>query len=751
MSRSATVLTEMADTAEFRFDLSESRLRPPPIRPGTVRRETLLERLDAASAPVIAVVAPAGFGKSALLQQWAAAQRDQVAWLSVDQTDNEPEVFAAHLVGALATVAEFDARVRDAITARRPPTVLIDRTVSWLADIDAPVGIVLDSADALRNPESTSMLTQIALHMPFRHRLLVATREALPWPAARMRAEGRLTEIGVRNLSLDNDEAVALLEAAGVTLSEADADELIARTEGWAAGLYLSALAIQAGSPADRAGSIPHGDHPYLAEYLRSELLDRLPVDEMTFLTRTSVLDWFNGALCDAVVGAEDSSARLEEIAKRNLMLHSVDAGGQWYRYHPSFRELLLAELERREHNLVLTLHERAAVWCETNGFAEFALTHAQSARDSERSVRLLLELVAPVFHSGRAKTALTWLQWLADEQLIETNAALAAHGAMLYTLWGRPAEAERWADAAERAPLPDVLPDGSAGMSMLRVIRAQLVRSGPEAVCIEAALAYEGFAPRNAYRTGMLFAQGAALWAQSEDDAADIFLMRAYDAAVASEQHPIAAMALAERAAITASAGEWDEAIRLVEDALVLIDDGSYDEYWTSAIVFAWAARVAQHQNDHARAREFLARASRLRPLLTYVVPIVSVQTLLEMGRTCLALADPAGARAVLRQANDILAQRPLLGRLGPELDALREELDSSAIATVGASSLTAAELRLVPLLATHLTLREIGNQLYVSRNTVSTQTSSIYRKLGVSSRSDAVASLRELGLLVQ
>jgi LuxR family maltose regulon positive regulatory protein len=285
----------------------------------------------------------------------------------------------------------------------------------------------------------------------------------------------------------------------------------------------------------------------------------------------------------------------------------------------------------------------------------------------------------------------------------------------------------------------------------MLHYMRAQLSRSGPEGVRTDAALAYEGFPPRSETRATALFAQGAASWALSEDDVADAFLVRAYEAAEAFDMPPLAAMTLTERAIIAASTEQWDDAIRMADDALALVGDGRYDESWTSAIVFAWAARAAQHQHDAASARALLVRASRLRPMLTYGSPIMSTQALLEMGRTYLGLADPSGARSVLRQASDILARRPLLGRLGPELQALREQLDANASVAVGASSLTAAELRLVPLLATHLSLREIGDQLYVSRNTVSTQTTSVYRKLGVSSRSEAIASLRKLGLLVQ
>ena len=185
-----------------------------------------------------------------------------------------------------------------------------------------------------------------------------------------------------------------------------------------------------------------------------------------------------------------------------------------------------------------------------------------------------------------------------------------------------------------------------------------------------------------------------------------------------------------------------------LAEHASSYLDDGSFDEYWTSALVYAWLARVALHGGDGPRAQAYIARAARLRPLLTYVLPVVSVQALLELARAYVALADPAGAQAVLRQVNDIFQHCPDLGVLVEQARRLRAAIDTFKGDAVGASSLTAAELRLLPLLSTHLSLAEIGERLYVSRNTVKTQAVSIYRKLGVSSRSAAIARMNELGL---
>ncbi len=179
------------------------------------------------------------------------------------------------------------------------------------------------------------------------------------------------------------------------------------------------------------------------------------------------------------------------------------------------------------------------------------------------------------------------------------------------------------------------------------------------------------------------------------------------------------------------------------------IMQSGDFDGYWTSALVYAWAARVELHRGDVERGREYVARAARLRPLLTYALPVVSAQALLEMARAYIALADPAGSRTVLRQVHDIVQQRPSLGHIPDQADDLRRTLDTIRGGALGASSLTTAELRLLPLLPTHLSFPEIGERLYVSRHTVKTQAISIYRKLGVSSRSEAITRVNELGLL--
>jgi LuxR family transcriptional regulator, maltose regulon positive regulatory protein len=223
-----------------------------------------------------------------------------------------------------------------------------------------------------------------------------------------------------------------------------------------------------------------------------------------------------------------------------------------------------------------------------------------------------------------------------------------------------------------------------------------------------------------------------------------------AHAAEVATEAHalPAAAIALAERSLVAMHQQDWMKAATLAEQASDVVRTGGLDGYVASALVHAATARVAVHQGEVRQAQGQLARATRLRPLLTYALPYFAVQTLVELGRVCLALDDTAGARVVLRHAREVLRRRPNLGILPGQADELWSKLVISRGGTAGVSSLTRAELRLLPLLSTHLNFAEIGERLYLSPHTIKTQAMSVYRKLGASSRSQAVQRAQQLGL---
>ena len=734
------------------FELRESKFHPPAARAGIVIRTALVNRLAAAQSPIITVAAPPGYGKTMLLAQWAERVGPRVAWVSCDDGDNDPVVLLSALAVALDRIEPIDPTIFSALVSSGADITVVPRFVSAIAAMHRPVTVVLDHAEAVTNKQCLNTIAEFALRLPPGWQLAVASRAGVPLPVARLRAQGRIVEVSAEDLAMGPEEAASLLEGAGAELGKASIHEMLQRTEGWPAGLYIAALAIKAGTRRSEVGFTFTGDDIFMGDYLRSELLDRVSGAVASFLTRTSVLDRMCGSLCDAILDGEGSQRLLERLESRNLLIVPLDRRREWYRYHHLLQELLQAELRRREPELVQDLHFRAAGWYEANAMPEAAIRHAQAAADYDRVARLVLELAQPVWASGRVETVLRWMEWLRDVTSAEHYGAIAVHGSLIFALLGQPSEAERWAAAAERATPVGILPDGSTMQGTLAYLRAILCRDGIAVMRRDAQIAWDGLSPASPYRATMLYTEGISYLLEGNPARADPILTRAFGDATRAGALPLAALILAERCAVAAERDGWPEIIELAQRAVTIVEDGRLDDYWTSALVYAWATRAALHRGDISKARFYLGRAARLRPLLTYALPVVSVQALLELARCYLTLADPAGTAAILHQVHDILQQRPDLGvltKLAGQLESqLESQLGKTGANAVGASSLTAAELRLLPLLSTHLSYREIGERLYVSSHTVKTQAYSAYRKLGASSRSEAVTRVHELGL---
>jgi LuxR family maltose regulon positive regulatory protein len=284
---------------------------------------------------------------------------------------------------------------------------------------------------------------------------------------------------------------------------------------------------------------------------------------------------------------------------------------------------------------------------------------------------------------------------------------------------------------------------------SYLAMLRGLLCRNGLGRMKADTQAAMAGLAPASPWRATMLLLEGIADLLDGHADQADPILAHAVELTTDTGALPVASTALAERAIVAMGRQQWSEATTLAEQALAMLESGRLNDYFMSPLIHTMAARTALHRSDVPRAKEHLVQAARRRPLLTYAIPPVAVQTLLELGRGYLILDDAAGARTVLRQARGILQLRPDLGVLPDQVEELHAKLDTSGGGIPGVSTLTTAELRLLLLLATHLNFLEIGQRLYISKHTVKTQAISIYRKLGVSSRSHAVQRLQEIGLL--
>jgi LuxR family transcriptional regulator, maltose regulon positive regulatory protein len=736
------------------LDLVPSKIRRPPIRPGTVRRSLLVEQLEAAdSSPIVSVVAPAGFGKTTLLSQWAERNGRSFAWVSVDEADNDPKVLLGYVAAALDAVEPIGERVFQALASPTSsvPGSVVPRLGAAFLSMTSPVVLVLDDVHVLRDRECRSALSVLADHVPPRSRLALAGRAEPPLRVARLRAEGRILEIGPGDLALTRQEASSLLQNVNPTLGGDDVVELHRRTEGWPVGVYLAALYLREGGPLERAAVSFGGDDRLVSQYLESEFLARISRQQRAFLTRTAVLERMCGPLCDAMLEQSGSAGVLADLAGSNLLLMPLDRRQEWFRYHQLFRDMLLAELHRLEPDLMPVLYRRAAAWHERQGTADEALEYLMKAGDADAAARLVGVLAFPAFQHGRVATVDRWFGWLDNHGAIDVHPALPVMAAMLHAMTGKAAEAERWAERAERAAAVASLPDGSPTIEpWLALLRALLCRDGAEQMRADAEIAARSMAAGSSWRPAATMYLGMACLMAGDAERADALFEAHITEARAAGAMVGACVGLAERSLLASSRGAWDLAGHYLAEAQSVARRANLADYPTVGIMHAAAARLALHEADPPRARAELTQAQRLRPNLTYAVPHLAVQARIELARCHLALGEVTAARMLLREVDQILTRRPGLGVFVQQADDLRAELspakDSSA---PGASALTAAELRLLPMLSTHLSFPEIAREVFLSCSTIKSQAYSIYRKLGASSRSQAVTRSRELGLL--
>src|SRR6266571_818989 len=415
--------------------LLETKLHVPRWRRGLVARPRLSERLSRGVESALTLVsAPAGFGKTTLLAEWLAAAPAggrSVAWLSLDQRDNDPASFWTYLVAALKTAAPGDgASVLSHLQPPQPPSEA--GLVTLLNDLDAlpdDVVLVLDDYHVIDARDVQDGMAFLLEHLPPRIHLVIGSRADPALPLARLRGRGELVEIRAADLRFTPGEAAAYLNGAmGLVLTAADVAALEERTEGWIAALQLAALSMQGRE--DTAAFIAGfaGDDRYIVDFLAEEVLQRQPEHVQHFLLQTSILDRLSGPLCDAVTGQDGGKAKLTALERGNLFLVPLDDRRQWYRYHQLFADVLHARLLDEQPDDVPDLHRRASGWHEQNGEPSEAIRHALAAGDFER-VASLIELVAraTVRKTNQSARLLEWLRLVPDD-LIRARPVLSTY-----------------------------------------------------------------------------------------------------------------------------------------------------------------------------------------------------------------------------------------------------------------------------------------------------------------------------------
>ncbi len=735
----------MADGASS--NLAATKIRPPVSPSRLVDRARLgavLDEADAGGVPLVLVSAPAGSGKSTLVAGWAAAAAGSaahVAWLQLEESDADPARFWVSVVAAIG-------RVDPAIAANLEPLVagslgagqvVVPALVNELASLSQRLVVVLDDYHLIDDAQVHRGVERLVELCPTQLTLVLITRADPPFRLGRMRVRGRVREIRAADLRFDPAEAAALLGSAAEGLDGPRLDDLCERTEGWAAGLVLAGLSLERTDDAARFVQTFRGDDQLVAGYLTDELLAVLDDDERRRMVEAAVLHRLSGPLLDAVTGSIGGAAWLDGLAARNQLVIRLDAMGEWFRYHHLFRDLLLLEARRSIPEQLPELNRRAAAWFETSGYPAAAVDHLLAAGDRERAM-LLMRLVGPdLLGSGQLRTLRNILGRLSAGG--ELDAICAALSGWDHYLTGQYDEAQRLLDLATATLPPDIDPmrtmplrinlalgTGDVGTALAgarEVIDAGDVEARPSELTTAAGAAFAW----------------AGLAAEARSTLAIAFVRTQVEQRVTAHAMALVAAAVAELDGAPSVAR--DAALR----ALAFATTSGLGEY--HGIAPAVAIRAATCRADEsgvADAEHAVVLARRASTMLG------SVFVLTLAGDVLLQAGDERG-RELLDEASRMIERCPDPGINRPLLErvAARHRVSRSEPARVAGlvEQLSEREMAVLRYLPSTLSLSEIARELYVSPNTVKTQCSAIYRKLGVTSRHAAVQSAREHRLL--
>jgi LuxR family maltose regulon positive regulatory protein len=672
-----SVMAELPATAPAGVASSEqdvllaTKLHVPRTPLGFVSRPGLVARLDAGAAGgVVLASAPAGFGKTALVADWARSGNHPVAWLSLDAGDNDPARFWRHAIGALD-------RVRPGISGRvgawlGPPASasyegLVTALINELAEPgEGDVSLVLDDYHLIDAGPVHASLTFLLEHRPPGLHLVLASRSDPPLPLARLRAGGQLAELRADDLRFSEQEAAALLRvAAGADLPGAAVTALAGRTEGWVAGLQLAGLSLKGhADPAQFVASFS-GSHRYVLDYLAQEVLERQSEQVREFLLETSILDRLSGELCDAVTGRPGSQPMLEVIEKANLFLLPLDEVRGWWRYHQLFSDILRARLQQERPGRVAALHRAAAAWHDQHGLADDAVRHALGAGDAVWAARLV-ERHADALHSrSEGATLQRWHAALPAELVGSRPRLLLAEGRMAL-LGGRVEEAEASLTAAERAwagaPAAEEPFEPSVGRG------ASVFANVPATIALEHAFLAEfrGDAEgMTAFASRALGELGEDEWMLASLAGERLAVAEWLRGRLDEAEHAIASRAAGFRAAgeptmaawggyylglVQRAQGRLDAAVQTYRQVLEITALPGRPALPAAGIAFVGLAEVAYQRNDLDAALHHLTEGIALCRQVIYTPPLATGLAALAWIRQ--ARGDPAGALEAMADA---------------------------------------------------------------------------------------------------
>lgn len=736
-----------ASSERARTLIRDSKLRVPRSRVATVERRRLLSLLaTAADVPIVLISASAGYGKSTLAAQWSSRCRRPAAWVNLDRGDNNPLVLLNSLVYALDQLGPVVPELFDELSSPAPRVdhVVLPALADELERL-SPFELILNDLHELTQPRSLALVNFLLEEIPPGSQLVLVTRVDPDLPLAGRRIADDVLELRANRLALDSDETRELASHHGASLSEPSLTLIRERTEGWPAGIALALRAASEPVSADAVADGLRGTQRKIADFLVEMVLDQETEQHRTFLLATSVLHRMTAPLCDAVLGTTGSGEVLSELERSNSFVIPLDDERRWYRFHHLFGELLRSELDRRHPELAAVYLARAAAWHEQEGVdPEEAFRCAHECGDLERAGRIALGSAVGFMGSGHVETMRLWLLDCTDAE-IGADPQLAIAAAWVWMVVGEGEKADRFLLAAERGDLDVPSSDGATSLrSSFANVRSALGPGGIHQMLADAEFVYAAERERQ------------TLWLSAGCRAigtANVLLGRP-QAAIAAFREALMlygsrpglafprVVCLGYLAFAAAESGAWREARRWGQEAKALANENRIDHTMVAAIACTAKATTLIHDGDFDRAAHELADARSVAHLARGT-RWLNADLELRWGGISLDLGERLAANEHAANARAALHGYPDPGALSSRLYELE-----TRIARAADLHLTPAELRIVPFLPTHFTVKEIAQRLHLSAATVKTHLSQIYVKLGASTRSEAVEQMDQLGL---
>jgi LuxR family maltose regulon positive regulatory protein len=683
-----------------------------------------------------------------LIGQWSERDPRPCPTLILGDEHNDPAMLIGSIVAALDPIEPVAREVGVALANPKPniKKVVLPRLGDSLERRQVPFVLVLDDFERIRSADALAVVKTLVAHFPAGSQLVVASRTEPELAIGRMRVQGGINELGAADLIMTKSECQGSLEALGLRLEPEQLETLLRRTEGWPAALHLAGLALRDKEDLDEAIARFAGDDRFVVDYIREEFLESASRSQLEFLRRASILDRLNGDLCDTVLERRGSATQLRELSRTNMLITPLDRCDEWFRFHPLFREMLRAELRRSEPEEEAGLDRRASNWWADHGDWDRAIRHAVDAGALDRAGELLWTGIPEFTTRGRNATVIGWLDRL-GEQAVATDAALSLTASYAQITQGAGGKTEHWAAVAagliEKEPASDKRTVLTAGLGL---IEAALARGGVGAIADRTALAAEMLPADSPWMSMCRLVEGVGLHLQGRrTEAHEKLADGARRGAVGAPN--VQVLCLSQLALLAIEEEDWTLAEMLASQARAQLDRSGIDEYPMMALALSVSAVVRSRTGRLEAAAADLRQGRALLEQLEDFAPWYEAETWVALARASVRLGDVAGATLMLDEASRVLKLTPdaiVLGEWIAETTLSIEAVSASAI-----RDLTPAEMHILQYLPTHLSFPQIAGQVFVSPNTVKTQAQSVYRKLGVTSRREAVEHARAAGLL--